>query len=85
MYESCPVRTFRNPKESREEKVAWPIFHFQLGADVFIKGVLMTQTPSVPYASPGLSNNRPRAAQLAGSTLISVPKDCLLLTGCLDS
>lgn len=28
MYESCPVRMFRNPKESREEKVAWPIFLF---------------------------------------------------------
>lgn len=83
MYESCPVRMFRNPKESREEKVAR--FPFQLGADVFIKGIPTTQTPSVPYASPGLRNNRPRAAQLAGSALISVPRDCLLLTGRLDS
>lgn len=76
------MRMFRNSEESWEGERGRAHLPFQLGTDVFIKDGQIAQIPSVPCPSPGLRNNRPRAAQLAGNVFVSMPKDCLLLTGC---
>lgn len=61
------MRKVRDSKESWEGESGQAHFPFQLGTDVLIKDVPTAQAPSVPRPSPGLINNRPRAAQWAGN------------------